>query len=209
MADRLEMRRELARERRVDGPAGNQRLTASLALVLLVLLAVEGATLLTLRAALGVHVFVGMMLVPPVALKVGSTTYRMVRYYLGAAPYVRRGTPILLARLLGPVVVLLTVILVATGVGLLYVPPGPGVLVTLHKASFVLWFGAMSLHVLLHLIDLPRAGAADWLPRTPRIAGTMSRREVVLATMVLGGVVGFIFLPLASPWQHWLATAST
>lgn len=209
MADRLQTRQAGADDRADPGPAGNQRLTASLGVVLLGLLAAEGATLLALRPLLGIHVFLGMMLVPPVALKIASTSYRMVRFYSGAAGYVSRGAPMVLSRLLGPVIVFLTAALIASGVGLLYVPPGPGILLTLHKASFVLWFGAMSLHVLLHVLDLPIAAAADWVPGKARIAGAISRRELVLATVVLGGVMGFIFLPLASPWQHWLASAST
>ena len=49
--------------------------------MLLVLLAVEGVTILFLRPLLSVHIFVGMLLIPPVALKLGSTGYRFVRYY--------------------------------------------------------------------------------------------------------------------------------
>ncbi|HVC38354.1 MAG TPA: hypothetical protein VNH20_00060 [Candidatus Dormibacteraeota bacterium] len=205
MSQRVPLPRSVPTEWPAEGPVGNQRLTSSVAVVLLVLLAVEGATLLNLGPAIRVHVFVGMMLLPPVALKLASTGYRLIRYYAGAAAYVRRGTPILLARLLGPVVVFLTVLLLATGVALLYVPPGHGLLVTAHKASFVLWFGAMSLHVLLHIFELPQSGVQDWLPRTKRIAGVISRREVVLGSVLIGAVVGFIFLPGATPWQHWLA----
>ena len=58
---------------------GNERLTAATAAVLVVLLAVEGVTILFLRPLLSVHVFVGMLLVPPVALKLGSTAYRFGR----------------------------------------------------------------------------------------------------------------------------------
>jgi hypothetical protein len=45
------------------GSAGNEQLTAAVALVLLVLLAVEGATLLRLGSLLTVHAFVGMLLI--------------------------------------------------------------------------------------------------------------------------------------------------
>jgi hypothetical protein len=54
-------------------------LTAATAAVLLVLLATEGVTVLSIRKLLSVHVLVGMVLVPPVVLKLGSTGYRFVR----------------------------------------------------------------------------------------------------------------------------------
>ena len=53
--------------RRADaGVAANARLTASNAAILLVLLAAEGVTILRVRELLTPHVFIGMVLVPPV-----------------------------------------------------------------------------------------------------------------------------------------------
>ena len=49
--------------------------------VLIVLLAVIGLTIIALRPLLSVHLFVGMLLIGPVALKLCSTGYRFVRYY--------------------------------------------------------------------------------------------------------------------------------
>ena len=66
----------------VGGTEGNRRLTAATAAVLLVLLAAEGATLLAMDSLLSVHMFLGMLLIPPVALKLASTGYRFARYYL-------------------------------------------------------------------------------------------------------------------------------
>jgi hypothetical protein len=60
-------------------PGGNEQLTALAGILLVVFLAVEGATLLNLRALLTVHAFVGMSLLPIVALKLGSTGWRMAR----------------------------------------------------------------------------------------------------------------------------------
>ena len=59
--------------------------------VLLVLLAAEGFTILSLGQLLTPHFFIGMLLLGPVALKAGSTMYRFVRYYAGSAPYRRKG----------------------------------------------------------------------------------------------------------------------
>lgn len=163
-------------DRGSQGVDGNARLTGSVAAVLLVLLAAEGITVLRVRGLLTPHVFIGMLLVPPVILKMASTGYRFVRYYSGSPAYRRKGPPPILLRLLGPFVVVLTVALFASGVALLFV--GPALrqnMLLLHKVSFVLWFGAMAIHVLSHLLDTARLA--------PRDASRCSRKQVVGAGM--------------------------
>src|ERR1700726_2328301 len=102
------------------GSAGNEQLTAMVAAVLILLLAVEGATLLQIRSLLTVHAFVGMLLIPVVALKIASTGWRMLRYYRHGEEYVRRGPPhVVLRMLVSPVIVLSTLVVFGTGVALL------------------------------------------------------------------------------------------
>jgi hypothetical protein len=74
-------------------PAGNERLTAMTGAVLLVLFVAECLTLLNIGNLLTLHVFLGMLLLGPVGLKIGSTLWRFTRYYTGSAAYVRRGPP--------------------------------------------------------------------------------------------------------------------
>jgi hypothetical protein len=120
-------RAERRTERRVDdGVKANARLTASNAAVLLVLLAAEGVTILRVRQLVSPHVFIGMLLIPPVLVKIGSTGYRFARYCRGVPAYRRKGPPPVLLRLLGPVVVILTVLLLASGVALLLASPARG-----------------------------------------------------------------------------------
>ena len=192
-------------ERRADaGVAANARLTAANAVVLLVLLAAEGVTILRVRELLTPHVFIGMVLVPPVLLKVASTGWRFARYYRGVPAYRRKGPPPLLLRLLGPAVVILTVVLLASGVGLLLVGPSwLPLLLTVHKASFVLWFGAMTIHVLGHLGEVFRLAPRDWLRRSRRdVTGAAPRQWLIAASLVAGGMLGFLLL---SHVGHWLA----
>ena len=73
------------------GPAGNELLTGLTAAVLLAPLAVEGVTIVLLRPLISVHMFVGMVLIPPVLLKMVSTGYRFARYYTGSVPYRHKG----------------------------------------------------------------------------------------------------------------------
>ena len=80
------------REKPTSGadPAGNERLTAMTGAVLLVLFVAECLTLLNIGNLLTLHVFLGMLLLGPVGLKIGSTLWRFTRYYTGSAAYVRR-----------------------------------------------------------------------------------------------------------------------
>ena len=139
-----------------EGVAGNERLTALTGVVLLIGFAIEGMTLLALHGLLTLHFFLGMLLIGPVLLKIGSTGYRFVRYYTGAAPYVHKGPPVPLMRLLGPFVVVTSLAVLGSGVLLGIAGPDRGPWLFLHKASFVLWFGCMSLHVLWYVWRLPR-----------------------------------------------------
>lgn len=188
---------------RLDGGTeGNARLTAANAVVLLVLLAAEGATIPFVRQHLAWHVFLGLMLVPPIALKLISTGWRFARYYLRDAEYVWRGPPSVLLRLLvAPLTVASTIALFGTGI-LLVLLPQRGILLGLHKASFVVWFGAMSVHVLAHVLELPSFVRADF--RSP-LPGARLRRYAVAGAVVIGMIVGIAGLPAAHDWSHWAA----
>ncbi len=164
---------------RTGGAEGNERLTAMTGAVLLVLLAAEGVTLLRLHALLTLHFFLGLVLVGPVLLKAGSTGYRFARYYSGAAPYVKKGPPAIVLRLLGPVVLATSVGVIGTGVGLALTGPGPNLLLLAHKAFFVLWFGAMTIHVAWYAPRLPRLLGAGLAAR--KIVAGAGRRWLLLA----------------------------
>jgi hypothetical protein len=180
-----------------DGVARNERLTATTAVVLVLLLAVEGVTILFIRPLLSWHMFVGLLLIPPVALKLGSTGYRMIRYYRRSPAYVRRGPPPLLLRALAPLVIAATVAVFSTGVALLALGPrrGHGMLLGLHKASFVVWLGATGLHVLAHLRRLPGLVLAP---------GLRTRIAVVGATVAAGGALALGAVSTAGQWHHWV-----
>jgi hypothetical protein len=147
-----------ARRLTAGGSEGNERLTVWSGVVLIVLLAVIGVTLLHLRTTLlSVHLFVGLLLVGPVLVKLASTGYRFVRYYTHNPRYRRRGPPPLLLRAIAPLVVLTTVVVFASGVALLLIGPSSrGALLPVHKVSFILWAVFTSVHVLGHLPEVQR-----------------------------------------------------
>jgi hypothetical protein len=183
------------------GVAGNERLTNSTSAVLFVLLAIEGVTILSLRSLLAPHVFIGVVLIPPVLLKVASTGYRFVRYYRGSAPYVRRGPPPILLRALGPLIVFATAVLLATGVALLVMGRGDGLVRNLHTWSFIAFLVVTSVHVLAHAREVPAQAAADWRPAT-RLPGSRGRRAVVLASLIVGLALGAVAVAYDGSWVH-------
>ena len=93
---------------RLGGTEGNEALTSAAAAVLTLLLAAEGLTLLDLGWLRVPHMFIGMVLIPPVLVKLGSTGYRFARYYAGTRPYREKGPPLMPLRLLAPVLVAAT-----------------------------------------------------------------------------------------------------
>jgi hypothetical protein len=178
----------------LDPTAGNERLTATTATVLLVLLAVEGFTILSIRQLLSLHIVVGLMLIPPVALKLASTGYRFLRYYTRDPAYVAKGPPHIAMRLLAPLLVVSTLTVLGSGVALLALGPAHhrDLLLGLHKASFLVWFVVTSVHVLVYVQRLPRAVLArDAWARVGLVTGS-------LLALVLAGAA----YSLASPWLH-------
>jgi hypothetical protein len=181
------------------GVEGNARLTSATGLVLLVMLAVEGYTILDVRGMITLHVFLGVMLLGPVLLKVGSTLYRFTRYYAGDETYLRRGPPHVLLRVIGPLVTVSTLALLGTGVALLEVRPGEGLLLTAHKASFIVWFGLMTVHILGHLRE---AAISSW-HEVCQSSQLQRIRLGVLVVAVLAGVgTAAALMPTASLWTH-------
>jgi hypothetical protein len=158
------------------GTDGNERLTVEAGLLLFVLLAVLGVTILRIGQLLSVHLFLGLLLIGPVVLKLASTGYRFARYYTSNPPYRHKGPPPPYLRLLAPAVVLSTVVVFASGVALLLLGPSSrGSLMLIHKASFFVWLACTALHVLGHLPDLQRFNAGR-ATRTAALAAVSQAR---------------------------------
>lgn len=187
-----------------DGPEANARLTASTAAVLLVLLAAEGVTVLRVRLLLTPHVFIGMLLLPPVLLKMGSTIWRFSRYYLGDPAYRRKGPPLLVLRFIGPIVIIMTLTVFATGIALLFGPRSwRSELLVLHRDSFLVWLAVMIVHVLGHLLDTAQLAPRDWIRRTRgQVDGASGRQWAVAASVAVGLVLGVTVVPQIGPWLH-------
>jgi hypothetical protein len=212
------------RRLRAGGAEGNERLTVVVGLVLIVLLAVLGVTIVRIGQLMWLHLFLGFLLIGPVALKLASTGYRFVRYYTANARYRAKGAPAPVLRMLAPGVVLLTVIVFATGVLLIVIGPGSdlrGKVTLIHKAGFIVWVVLTAVHVLGHLPELLRSkrvsrqvradvnelrsripgfGAAAEPPLTRPLPGASGRWLSLGTAMVFGLVLALALIPHFSAW---------
>jgi hypothetical protein len=179
-------------EFKAGGTEGNERLTVITGYVLIVLLAVLGLTIVRIGQLLWLHLFLGLALIGPVALKMASTGYRFVRYYTAEPGYRTKGPPPPALRTMAPLVVGLTVLVFATGVILLFVGPAGSLrprLVLIHKVSFIAWIVFTAVHVIGHLPELLR---------TERISA-QTRREIGALRADMPGFGGPAEPPLRGP----------
>jgi hypothetical protein len=189
------------------GTDGNERLTAAAGVVLLVLFAALGVTVVRNGQLLWLHLFLGMLLIGPVLLKLASTGYRFARYYTANPAYRRKGPPATPMRLLAPLVVLSTVVVFGSGVALLFAGPSSrSTLFPIHKFSFFAWLAFMGLHVLGHLADLPTPLRADYGAHaglsSPREVGRDGRVLSLVGMFVAGLVLAVLVIPEFAPWVN-------
>jgi hypothetical protein len=192
------------------GTTGNERLTSVAGAVLLVLLAALGVTIIQIGQLLWVHMFVGMLLIGPLALKLASSGYRFVRYYTHDGAYVRKGPPPIALRLLAPLVVLSTLVVFVSGVALLFAGPSSrDTLLPIHKLSFFAWLALTGVHVLAHLPEVGRSLVADYgragaAGATVQLSGARNGRAgrtlALGGALVLGAVLAILVIPEFAPW---------
>jgi hypothetical protein len=158
--------------------------------------------ILGVRNVLTAHLVIGYLLAPPVLVKLASTGWRMSRYYLGEPDYRRRGAPRTFLRVLGPVIVVLTVALVSSGI-LCYNGPHSvhNFALNVHKVTFYLWLVALVCHVVPHFVEAVSLAAADLLGRAGvRVSGATARRALVIGALALGTILAITLSGQAGPY---------
>jgi hypothetical protein len=206
------------------GTAGNERLTVHTGLLLVVLFAALGVTIVGIGRLLWLHLFLGLLLLGPVALKLASTGYRFMRYYTADRAYRAKGPPLPLLRGLAPIVVLLTVAVFGTGIALLLLGPSSRQpLGELHKVSFIAWIVMTAAHVLGHVPEtadvlsgavrtrrevFASAGAAPSGDRRrsatapATLPGGRARAAALLVSLVGGLAIAIALIGQYSVWTH-------
>ncbi len=199
-------RRRLGHAFAGGGTDGNEQLTALTGLVLIVLLAVIGVTIVWIGQLVWLHLFIGFILIGPVVLKMGSTGYRFVRYYTHDRAYRRKGPPETALRSIAPLVVLSTVVVFLSGVILLFQGPSDrGQMLSIHKVSFFVWGAVTALHVLGHLgriLPLLRGASGAKVGSLQLESGRAGRRIALAGALVGGLVLAIVLIPDFASWTQ-------
>jgi hypothetical protein len=182
----------------------NARLTGTTGIVVLILLIAELVTVvLGAGSLLSLHVTIGLILVPPVLVKLASTTWRMVNYYLGAAAYKHRGPPPALARVTGPILSLAIVLVLTSGIALIL---GPSALhrpaLQVHKVTFYLALLLIVWHLAMHLTHALRLAARDCLSRRGAALLFRARWAAIAGSVLLGALLAVTLAGHAEPYLH-------
>jgi hypothetical protein len=181
---------------RFGGIDGNAALTSAAAVVLTALLLAEGVTILDMGGLRTPHMLVGLVLIPPILVKLGSTGYRFARYYTRAPEYVSKGPPVIWLRLLAPVLVVTTIAIFVTGIALLAVGHKSDTVLELHKISFIVWGVVFGLHFLAHMPAMTRS-----VLKNGRLAGAGLRLALVAGSLVAGVALALTLLHPITGWH--------
>lgn len=150
----------------------NRRMTTDTGLLLVPLLLAAGGTGLAIPGLRPLpHLAIGLILVPPLLLKLATAGYRFTRYHLGDRGYVAVGPPAPGLRWLAPPLILAVLVLMVSGVALWLEPPAGAADVwqALHRISFLVFGACAGIHVVLHLLRAPTLELERRLPgRAPR-----------------------------------------
>ncbi len=188
---------------------GNERMTGLAGAVLLVLILIELVSAAILRTLLSIHVFAGVLLAGPLVVKLGSTFWRFLRYYTGSPAFVRRGPPHLALRVMAPLLIVTTLVVIGSGIGLVVTGPlSAGPLLPLHGFSVLVWLPLIALHGFAHIRRVPRLVTDDWSnPSSKNLAKGRGRRlGMNLGALLAGAVAAILLFPGAASWIVWSQT---
>ena len=162
------------------GLARNAQLTALTGLTLLALFTAEIVTvILGVSGVMTAHAIIGIAITPVVSLKIGSTGWRFAKYYRGDRDYARRGAPPTWLRILGPLLITATLLLLGSGI-LAYASPRWGlhhIVLGAHKVLFYPWMLMLIAHTAAHFREaMQRAVARAPLSPGRGASGQAGRR---------------------------------
>jgi hypothetical protein len=189
------------------------RLLAMLGAILFVGLAIEGVTIVFIGQMIALHVLLGMILLPIMAYKILVAIYRFSMYYLGAPDFKRAGPPELLLRMVGPLLVITTVVLMGSGVFLVYARPDTPTAafwLNIHRADFIAWFGLMVFHVLAYVRRAFGTAAYDLrYTRYHSLVGRQGRLISIVIVAVFGVLLAWFVSPAIVHWSSFFAVHPT
>ena len=187
---------------RFGGTVGNEILTSAAGLALVGVIVVEVVTIIDIAGLTGTHMFIGLVLIPLVLLKLGTTGYRAVRYYSGSVSYRALGPPLMLLRVIAPLFVAATLVILVTGVVLMADGHKAGSVLEVHKVSFIVWVVLLGVHLLAYFVRALRLVLADLRVTKGDVAPGIGIRTMLLVSALGGGVaLASALLPTIDHWR--------
>lgn len=195
---------------------GNTRLTSLLGLIIFIELFVIGLTVPAIGQLFTLHAIVGYLLVVPILLKLTSTGYRFFSYYFKNKRYAAAGPPRIALRIVAPLLVISTVVVMVSGIVLMVIGPysaSEPLWKTIHQVSFVLWFVIMALHVVSYISKAVYQGGAEFGLRSfgpirfsnKQPPHKILRFAVVGATMLFSVIFLIIEYHYIAPWTAYFS----
>lgn len=190
----------------------NERITALAGAILLVLLLAEFVSAAILHTLMSLHVFVGVLLIGPLIIKLSSTGWRFLRYYTGSPAFIHRGPPQLVLRIMAPLLIVTTLVVISSGIGLIVTGPrNAGLLLPLHGFSVLVWLPLIAIHVFAHILRVPGLVADDWNKASGKVlaAGRGFRLGMNLGALLAGAAAAILLFPGSAPWTTWIQAKQT
>lgn len=185
------------------GVVGNEVLTSAAGIVLLILLLAEAVTIVHMSGLMSTHMFIGLVLIPTVALKLASTGYRMLNYYARNRAYRALGPPLLPLRLTAPLLVASVIVVLTTGVLLLAIGHKSNEVLTIHKLATIAFGVLLAVHLLAYTARAIRTLGKDWrATRRDAVAGRDTRAILVAAALGGGATLGLVLLSTINSYRR-------
>src|SRR5260221_582258 len=135
-------------------------------------------------------------------VKLGSTFPRFLRSSTKSPAFVRKGPPRLPLRVLAPLLIATTLVVIGSGIGLVVTGPSQaGPLLPLHGFSVLVWLPLIAIHVFAYIWRTPRLVADDWSkPSAEQAPGRGRRLGVNLGALLAAPIAAILLVPRATPW---------
>ncbi len=206
-AHQKELTEELElRGRRVTAGA---RFSALFGVTLLVIFVFELLTVPFIAGAVGIHIIIGLVAVPLVLVKLATAAYRFTRFYAGDTEFVSAGPPWLPLRILAPLLVASTVLVIGSGIELVVAGPlsfSDTFLGAAHTLVSLIWFFLLALHALAYYLRSYHSARKDFQSVLRRVRSRKKREGAFLrvSTLVVTLVLGVLLaLPFKSGIRMW------
>lgn len=184
----------------------NKRITAIAGTILFIFIMAMLVITANLDQWRSEHIFVGILLCGPLVVKMSSTGYRFFRYYTKSPEFVKSGPPNILLRLLAPFLVVFTILVFISGLGLAFGGHAYERLFhQIHTVSVTLWLPLLGVHIYAYIRKAAGLIKNDWTNKPKyRVPGRQRRIGINVAAFILSGVAGIIL----TPWRfgkhaHW------